>query len=208
METQDKKLEEIKKDAKSLQVKVQKLKITTDKEAVQATEMLSQVKARAKRIEEIRLSYTKPLNDSLRKINGDFKMALAPYEEMERMLKRCILDFRAEQEKIRRAEEEKLRKEAERKAIAEAKKNKTSQKKALENVIVPTIEKADSAIHSASGVAKTRLVWKHKITDFSKLPDEYKVVNDTAIRNARKGGLMIIPGVEFYQEEELSSFSY
>ncbi len=56
METQDKKIEEIKKDAKALQVKVQKIKITNDKEVVQATEMLSQVNARAKRIEEIRLS--------------------------------------------------------------------------------------------------------------------------------------------------------
>jgi len=208
METQDKKIEEIKKDAKALQIKVQKIKITTDKEVVQATEMLSQVNARAKRIEEIRLSYTKPLNDSLRKINADFKMALAPYEEMLKILKRAILDFRAEQEMKRRAEEEKLRKEAERKALAEAKKNRTSQKKALENVIVPTIEKQDSTIHSSSGSLKARMVWKHRITDFSKLPDEYKVVNDKAIRSARQGGLMVIPGVEFYQEEELSSSLY
>lgn len=202
----DKKLTEIKKDALSLQKKVQGIKIVTNKEAIEATEMLSQVKARAKRIEEIRLSYTKPLNDSLRKINSDFKEALRPYAEMESSLKRGILDYRAEEERKRRAEEERLRKEAEARAREEARKKHVAMKKVMEKAPVPVIEKQSTVIASNTSTVRARMVTKFRVVDKNKIPRKYLIVNETAIRVDIRNGISTIPGVEIYQEEELSSY--
>ncbi len=206
MEQNDKKLEEIKKDTKAMTTKVSKMTISNEKEVMQATELLSQVKARAKRIEEIRLNYTKPLNETLKKINADFKGALKPYDEMEAQIKRAIINYRAEIEKKRREEEMRLQEEARKKAIEEAKKNKISQKKALENMVVPTVEKQETTIQSKSGMVKTRMVTKFKVVDLNKVPKKYWVIDESLIRADVRSGLMKIDGVEIYQEEELSVY--
>lgn len=206
MDTQDKKLAEIKKDTQSMSNKVSKLTITNEKNVLNATELLTQIKARAKRIEEIRLGYTKPLNDSLRKINADFKGALKPLSEMEGNIKRAIIDYRAEIERKRQAEEDRLRKEAEAKAKAEAKKKKISVKKVLENTPMPIVEKQDKTIASKSGSVKARMVTKFRIVDENKVPKKYWVIDEKLIRDDVRNGQMIIAGVEIYQEEELSVY--
>lgn len=204
---QDKKIAEIKKDTQAISLKVQKLpKITDEKMAVKATELLTQIKARYKRIEELRLSYTKPLNESLRRINADFKSALNPLEELERKVKTAIIDFRAEVERKRREEERRLQEEARKKAIEEAKKNKVSQKKAVENAVMPTIERQETTMQSKSGMVKARMVTKFKVVDQNKVPDKYWVIDESLIRQDVRNGLMKIDGVEIYQEEELSVF--
>jgi hypothetical protein len=174
--------------------------------AVKATELLTQIKARYKRIEELRLSYTKPLNESLRRINADFKSALNPLEELERKVKTAIIDFRAEVERKRREEERRLQEEARKKAIEEAKKNKVSQKKAVENAVMPTIERQETTMQSKSGMVKARMVTKFKVVDQNKVPDKYWVIDESLIRQDVRNGLMKIDGVEIYQEEELSVF--
>jgi len=205
METQ-KKLAEIRKDTQAISTKVAKLKIVNDKGVMQATEVLTKIKERANRIEEIRLSYTKPLNDSLKAINADFKGALKPLAEMERSVKNAIVDYRAEIERKRRAEEMKLQEAARKKALKEAEKTGLSKKKALDNMVVPTVERQESTIQSKSGMVKTRMVTKFKIIDESKVPKEYWVIDERKIREAVRGGQMIIAGVEVYQVEELSVY--
>ena len=205
METQ-KKLAEIRKETQAISTKVAKLKIVNDKGVMQATEVLTKIKERANRIEEIRLSYTKPLNDSLKAINADFKGALKPLAEMERSVKNAIVDYRAEIERKRRAEEMKLQEAARKKALKEAEKTGLSKKKALDNMVVPTVERQESTIQSKSGMVKTRMVTKFKIIDESKVPKEYWVIDERKIREAVRGGQMIIAGVEVYQVEELSVY--
>jgi hypothetical protein len=188
-----------------MQTKVAKLpKITSDKEVVKATEILTQIKARYKRIEEIRLSYTKPLNDTLRKINADFKGALKPLETLERQVKGAIVEYRAEVERKRREEESRIQKEAEAKAKREAKKKGMDVQQVLENTPLPTVERQEATISSKSGMVKARMVTKFKVVDPNKVPDKYWVIDESLIRQDVRNGLMKIDGVEIYQEEELS----
>jgi len=202
----EKKLNQIKKDARAMIRKVENVSVNSDKEMVQATELLSQVKIRMRRIEEIRIGYTKPLNESLRKINADFKSALVPYAEMEEKIKVAIIQYRFELEKKRQAMEAKLQEQARQLAIAEAKKNKKSAKKALENVIMPTIEKQENIIESKSGKVKTRKVKKFRIVDEKKVPKKYWIIDEGAIRQDVMAGVKTIKGVEIYEEELLSVY--
>lgn len=79
-----------------------------------AIEYLANIIARKKRIEEIRLSYTKPLNETLKNINADFKKALLPLFETEKFIKSKMIDYRDKEaariEKERIKEEQRLQK--------------------------------------------------------------------------------------------------
>lgn len=201
---QDKKLEEIKRDTSLMATKVKKLKVATTKDMVKASELLGAIKSRIKRIEEIRLTYTKPLNEALKKINSDFKGAMKPLEEMESEIKRAIIDFRTEEEKKRRVEEDRLRKIEEERLRKEAKEKKISAKKLIENTPMPIVERQPNQIQTSQGVVKARMITKFRIIDESKVPDKYWVIDESLIRQDIRSGLMQINGVEVYQEEQLA----
>lgn len=203
---EEKKLKEIKKDAVAMTKKVEKVVIKNEKQMDDASELLTQIKARQKRIEEIRLTYTKPLNESLRKINSDFKEASAPYLEIEGKIKQAIIAYRQEIERKRREEEMRLQEEARKRAIEEAKKQKKSQKKALDEIILPTVEKQESVIQTKSGQVKTRKVKKFRIIDEERVPRKYWIIDERLIRQDVAYGVEEIKGVEIYEEEVLSVY--
>jgi len=203
---QGKKLEEIKKATATFANDLVKVAVITNANFPKASEFLVQIKQRIKRIEEIRLGYTKPLNESLKKINADFKGAMKPYEEMEQTLKRGIMSFREIEEAKRRAEEERLQKIAEEKARKEAKKKHISVASVMENMPVPVVERQSNVMQSESGALKARKVWKHEIVDEKKVPKKYWIIDETGIRFAVRNGEREIPGVRIYEEEQISVY--
>ncbi len=46
--------------------------------------------------------------------------------------------------------------------------------------------------------------WTFEIIDFSKVPDDYKSLNNTEVNGAIRSGIRDIPGLKIYQEESLS----
>jgi len=109
------KLAVIQKDTTNLVEVVKSLKIKTAEDMIGATNMLTQIVARKKRVEELRQFFVKPLNDQVRAINAEFKKAGEPLADMEATIKRIIVEYRKiEAEKLeaqRKKEEEKRRKE-------------------------------------------------------------------------------------------------
>ena len=158
-------IEKIQKDTKLLEKKIQQIKIENEKDCEHAIEFLGQVKTRSKRLEEMRIEYTKPLNDHIKKINADFKKWKAPYDTMEGMIKFSITGYRHKIEQERVALQEKLQKEAEELARQEARKNKTSIKKAVENAVAPVIEEQATTIESKTSKVKFRKVLKFRIVN-------------------------------------------
>ena len=239
------KLEAINKDIDTFVLKTKTLVIKTKEQMTGATEYLANIVARKKRIEVIRISYTQPLNETLRNINADFKKASAPLEESEGIVKSKMIEYRrVESERIevkRKKEEEKQRKQDEirrkkerRQAEKEAKiaekklaKENLSKKKAADaqkiiddekqakqdeldkqgEEFVPEVDiKQENTVHSESGAARMRKVWKFEIENEKQIPKAYLTVDEVKIRKAIKGGVREIPGVRIYEDEQVGMY--
>jgi len=81
--------------------------VTTAAEYESSGELLKRIKAGQKRLEDLRTGITKPLNDALKRVNDLFR---APGERLvaaEKTVKRALVAYADEQERIRREEERK-----------------------------------------------------------------------------------------------------
>lgn len=196
----------IEKDTQTVFKKVNGVVVRNEKEMNEAGELLSQVKSRLKRVEEKRKEYVQPLNDQVKKINGDFKALAEPYVEMEKVLKGAIGSYVAEQQRLERervrAEEEARREEA--RKLAE--KEKISNRKALAQIEKPVEEVVKTSVKTDTAKVITKTVTKFEIVDESKVPDEYKVVSEQLVRKAVNSGVKKIAGVRIYEETQVSAY--
>lgn len=81
-------------------------------EADQAAALLRQIAARRKAAEAERKELTGPLDEAKRRIMQKFKDAMAPYDEVDEIVREKVGEYQAEQDRIRQEEEARL--EAER----------------------------------------------------------------------------------------------
>ena len=137
-------------------------------------------------VESERTAITKPLNDVLKNINARFARPKTVLEEAKQVIDAKMLAYdRAEKEKARKAAEEaeRIRKEEEAKARKEAEALEAAGRKAeAERVIqevesrpAPTAIKTTPAVSSmGDSTASTIEIWQYEVTDFSKVPDQYK----------------------------------
>jgi hypothetical protein len=155
----------------------------------EASLFLKKVRDTEVSLEAKRQEFTAPLNQSLKAINETFRQLRAPLEQARYLLTNKILTWK-------RAETERLAKEeARRRAIQEA------HEKAGHEVKAPVVlERPENKI----GNTQTRKVWTFEVVDFSKLPDEYKSINQVAVNQAVRSGVREIKGLRIYQEEQLS----
>ena len=207
--TPEQKLVEIKKDLTTIEKKSEKMVvIKTEDDVKLATEFLSQAKARADRIEEIRLSFTKPINEGLRNINAMYKEPHGTYIDMMTKVKRAISNYRLEEDRVAQIEEERQLK------IRDAKNKRNEEKgKAPDITPVKTVERPDTTVKSNSGKTTTVKVWKFEIEDISKLPASYKKtildfankkgLANTVIKKVVDAGIREIEGVRIYEDIEV-----
>ncbi len=211
-------LQEISTQVAELQEQAQHITIANDYDVSMATELLSQVKSRAKAIETLRVLIVQPFNDQVKQINNMFKSQIEPLEKIEANVKRAIVVFRQMQEEILRKEreeqerarrEEMQRLEQERLAAAEAnaplEEVQALEAKQEDLALKPiTIEPQKTSVRSTSGTMSAKKIWKFEVTDATMLPFEYLTPNEVAIRRAMQDGIRDIPGVRMYQEESIS----
>lgn len=211
-------LQEVSQQVSELQQQAQHISIANDYDVSMATELLGQVKSRAKAIEALRVVIVQPLNDQVKKINNMFKSQIEPLEQIETTVKRAVVVFRQMQAEIQRKEQEKL--ETERKAelqrleqerLAAARDNAplevidALQAKQEDLELKPvTIAVPQATVRTSSGTMSAKKVWKFEVTDAIDVPREYLMVNETGIRRAIMDGVRDIPGVHIYQEESIS----
>ncbi|MCK5061743.1 hypothetical protein KAR28_04280 [Candidatus Parcubacteria bacterium] len=188
-----------------------------------ATEFLSKVVSRKKRIEELRIKFTKPLLDQKRVIDEEFKISTVPLLEIEKNIKGKMIAYRrAEADRIkkqREKDEEKQRKafekeqERKRKALEAQNLNKKQQKevdkelKRDEEAFVPQENiKQETTVKSDTGKISARKVWKFEIEDEKKITRKYLKVDEVAIRQAVRSGEREIKGVRIFEEETINSY--
>lgn len=181
--------------------------VIKDEESLrQATDILGWIATLKKQVEERRQFFTKPLNDQVRRINDFFKEMLRPLETADRILREKVLAYRQEQEKKRREEEARLRK------MLEKEQKRMEREAAKQGLPAPPPIPAPTAsvapqpktIEASLGAVSAKLVWDFEIEDETKIPREFLMVNEKAIRAAIKAGVRHIPGVRIFQREELA----
>lgn len=168
--------------------------------------ILKRITVALKAIEDKRLSFTSPLNESLKQINATFKQLTIPLNTAKETLLTKVMTWRAKEQK-RIAEEQKkviekqeriTREEERRRKIQEAHKEKGHQVSApiiLEKPLMPAELKA-------TDTTQVRKQWTWDLIDISKVPAEYMMLNESKITQAvRSSGIREITGIKIYQKE-------
>lgn len=146
--------------------------------------------------------------------------ALLPFRQAEQIIKQKLGSYQMEIERKRQAEAEMLRKEAEAKAEADriAKAQEQMDKGDLAGcektlaapaAFVPPPRVTTPEPPKVAGVS-FKDVWKFEIVDVSKLPPEYLMPDEPAIRKTVSGlmGKTNIPGVRVWSEKGVSGRGY
>jgi hypothetical protein len=196
--------------------------VTDDGSYTIAAELLKGIKALRQKIAETFDPHIKRAFDAHRALCREKQDAEAPLTEAEGVLKRSLIAYDTEQERVRRAEETRLREEARR----QEEQRRLDEAAALELQAAETDDEllraeAEEMLAApietpAVVVAKTtpkvagvsfREVWKFRILDARKVPDEYKKVDEIKVGGvvrALRGGTKI-PGIEVYAERIASA---
>lgn len=227
--------EKIEKDLAVIIKESKSISITNEEENRNAAEFLVKIKSRKKRLEELRTSITKPINDALKATNNRFKMFTEPLDEAEHQVKwaigayadqkeRIAQEIAAAEEKKRQAEAERLAKEVEfqrqeaERAMAMAKtqeeahraeemvKEVFAKEAEAEAALAPIEAPAPQTfVRTESGMVHTKKVWTFDIINELEVPRQYLIVDVTAIRRAISGGEREIKGVKIYQETQVAT---
>jgi hypothetical protein len=188
--------------------------IVTAEDFTAGAEHLKLVKGAQKKIESLRVSITKPINDGLKAVNDMFRRPAEQLVEVEMRLKRALTSYEDEQRRIRleeqRRADEAARKERERieaqarRAAEAGKPEKAAQlEERAATVVAPVIQREPPKVSGLS----SREVWRFEIADEKLVPREYMVVDPTKVRavvNALKGAANI-PGVRVWSEKSIAA---
>jgi len=194
----------------------QNYKIATPQQYTLATDDLKRIKAKAKELEELRKSLTRPLDESKHRIMNFFRRPLELLSKAEGIVKQAMLTFQREEERKRQEKEARLRELARKE---EEKKRKQLEEKAKKAEAKGDIEKAEELRQQAEIVniptpivptettriegIKTRTIWRAEVVDINKLPREYMIPNQKMLQQFAQAtkGKIPIPGVKFYEEK-------
>jgi len=178
----------------------QKILISSQTEYIQAGDLIKVVKNKINKIEEQRKTWTKPLDESKKRIMEDVKNAINPLKEFENNVKITMTDWYMK-EKIRKDKEQAiLEAKAKEQAIKEQKKNGA---KIPIMSAVPIVNNIQTQRGDMS-VTTMKKVWTFKVVDETKIPREYLSINEVEIRSSIRGGIRKIKGLEICQEDQLS----
>ena len=174
--------------------------IISDNEAKVSTNDLSIIALAKKALEEKRKEYTTPLNDNLKYINNTFKLVSDPLNQADKITRDKILAYRAEQERKRKEAEEINRQKIEL-ARREAELNNGEFTVDITPVEVAPVQ--PKHINAELGTAGQAMIRKWDVSNFSQVPDEYKMVDSTKIGKVVRAGIPSIPGIKIWEEPTL-----
>lgn len=198
---------------KKIEEKANSLKVNSDESQILASDMLSQIKVFGDKIEKKRVEvydemYPKEKRSIVKKVNNLAKAYKGRLEELKRVVQKKYLAYdRIKQEEAARAEARRL--EAERKAREEAEEKNLFIPDGLK--VAPEVEQEvtpEVKNMTSTGLGSTykKKVKSFEVVDFSKVPDEFKLLNETAIRaEMRKEKQPEIPGIKWTVVDELAT---
>ncbi len=199
---------------------IQKLKLETDDDSVQSQAILKQanavtvnsteesvvasgrlgfIKSALKKIEDKRLSFTKPLNDSLREINSTFTALKEP-------LKRALVIVDGKIHVFRESERKRIEIETAKVMAKEAKAQKLRDAhEAKGHTVTENPVLAKPLELSQVDPTPVRKDWVWEVADNSyDIPRKYLMLDIVMVNKAvKQGGIREIPGIRIFQREIL-----
>jgi hypothetical protein len=184
-----------------------------------ASVILKSVKARYNELDKQRKEITKPIDEAKKNVMALFNEPLSLLSNAESTLKRLMIDYTNEQDRLAKLEQKRLQDLADAEAkrqqkildekIARAKASGKEEKVEIleeqkENIVPVSVPVIAPQIETPKGVSY-RDQYFAVVKDFSKLPDEYKLPNQSAldkVAQATKGSIQI-PGVVFESKKIL-----
>jgi len=184
----------IEKEIKPLVAKAKSISITTKEDMPPAVEMLSNLNKTLDRITEEKEKVTKPLNEALKAERGRWKPFELELEESISYLRKAMSEYQTEATRIAKEEEDKI---ASRIGAGKGKLTMETASKKFD-----AIERADELVSTEAGAVKFRKVKKLLITDETKIPRHYLVVNEALLFEDLKKGVAVF-GAEIQEVQEV-----
>lgn len=185
-------------EALRLQAYAESRVILTLEDSKLATADLTLIARVQKGMETKRKEYLQPFNDHVKETNEVYRTLMMPIVQADRITRDKLTAYMREQERIRREQEEinRLRIEA---AQREATMNNGE---ISEPVNLVEVVSAPKKVNTDMGSAGQRDNWTYTITDFSLLPDDYKLPNISALNAFAKStkGTRAVPGVRIFND--------
>lgn len=165
-------------------------------QADEANEILTKINHGLKQIEDKRISFTAPLNQSLKEINASFKKMVEPIKYAKDELTSRLMTWRRQEQARIDAERVKAVKEEERRRkIQEA---HAAKGHIVKEDITPVLKPVPFSVNDTTKVQKR---WTYVIENESLVPRDYLMLNGPAITAAVRAGVRDIPGVVIFQKE-------
>lgn len=174
--------------------------ITDGPSAMQASEMLVQLKTIGNKLEVVRKALTKPLKDEAKRIEAQFRPSAEALEKADVMLRTKMLAFRQQQEK----EAAEARKALIEKAEAAAASGDQNEALVLSQQAMSQDSGLTGKVNAADGSVGVRLIWDFEVEDLALVPPEYFVLDESRVRAAVRSGVRDIAGVRIFQKEQLA----
>jgi hypothetical protein len=196
-------LQTIKADGLALRARIEAIEIKSEEENLLAIETGKIIATLTKKLETERKRLVDPLNAQVKEINSSFKPYSDALEGLQATLKKKLVMWAEEKERLAREKAERQRRameELRKKELEEASKAGIEAAPAL---VLP-VKEAEKTVHSDTGSATAGKRWTFEIVDANAIPRQYLKVDEPSIRAAIRDGAREIPGVRIYQETSIS----
>lgn len=193
----EKQLAVIEKKAHPLATQATSLVIKTEKDMDAANTLLSQMNRMSDRIEEEKNKTYKPAYATVVAIRKQWKPLEETFESAIALLRKNMGAYQTKKVAAARIEEDKI---ANRVGEGKGKLRATTAMAKIDE-----IERPDRTVSSEHGATRFDTVKEFKVVDVSKLPVEYILPNEVAIRAAMRRGVEL-PGVEYQEVQRPMNF--
>jgi len=167
------------------------LEIKDETSFIQAGEILWAIRTFLKKVESMRVFFTKPLHDHMTNINTEFKQISAPLSTLDKQITQKLKDYRQQVEAKRLEEQARLDAEAQAR-------QETS---LIPEVIAPIVPAQSKSMQTETGKITFMKVRKWKVVNLLNVPQEYFILDETRITKLVKSGIEHIPGIQIFWEE-------
>jgi hypothetical protein len=197
------------------------LVVNSPESKTEGLELVARARKAVRTAETRRTALVKPHNDHVKAINAVFRTVTQPFSDADSIVSKKVLDFDREERRRaaeaaaaaerQRLESEALLREAEK---AEAAGNAPVAEQLLEKAIAE--ETGAAAAQSEARIMPRSMAtadgsvgirnkpWTYRVVDESQVPREYLAIDSAKVREAIRGGVREISGLEIYQEEGLA----
>lgn len=166
------------------------LKIKSPEDMENAVELLSRLNKENDRIVKDEKELTNPINEALKKIREKYRPAKDILSQAITIARRTISDYQTKEDAKAESKKEAIALKA-----AEGKMGGETAIRKMDEVNTP-----EAKVATAHGSVSFREDEKFEVTDHTKLPWEYLIPDEVAIRKAMKANLHL-PGVRYWKEK-------